>query len=97
MINEFVYLTSILQPRSQAEMSIAVENLPLPHRRHLENLIPRRCRAATLQKAKATAPLPRRCRAAPKSNLTAPLPHRALSKEYLPLPRRHRDGIDNIV
>jgi hypothetical protein len=30
------------------EMSIAVENLPLPHRRGLKNLTPRRCRATVL-------------------------------------------------
>jgi hypothetical protein len=41
-------------------MSIAVGNLPLPHRHRFKNLTPRRYRAAVLWKAKPTAPLPHR-------------------------------------
>jgi hypothetical protein len=37
-----------VKTKYKTEMSIAVENLPLPHRRGLKNLTPRRCRAAVL-------------------------------------------------
>jgi hypothetical protein len=72
-------------------MSIAVENLPLPHRRRFEYLVPHRYRAAMLRKAKATAPLPHRVQI--ESNRTATAPR--LIEKYPPLPRRHRDGIKN--
>ncbi len=61
----------------ESEMSIAVENLPRPHRRRFEYLVPYRYRAAMLRKAKATAPrlieknppLPRRHRDGIKNSL----------------------------
>jgi len=41
-------------------MSIAAENQPLPHRRRLKNMVPRRYRTAFVRKTEATAPLPHR-------------------------------------
>jgi hypothetical protein len=59
-----------------AEMSIAVENLPLLHRRRSEYLIPHRYRAAILREAKATAALPHRVEIESNCTATAPPPRR---------------------
>jgi hypothetical protein len=72
------------------EMSIATENLPLSHRRHLEKLIPRRCRAAMLRKAKPTALLPRRVQIQSYRAAAAPRLIYKKSTAAAPLPRRHQ-------
>jgi hypothetical protein len=53
-------------------MSIAVEILPLTHRRHFEIAILHRCRAAMLRKVKVTAPLPHRTQIESNRAATAP-------------------------
>jgi len=70
-------------------MSIAVGNLPLPHRRRFKNLTPRRCRTAVIWKAKPTAPLPQRT----QMKFTAAAPHRHNEEKKVtaaaPPPRRY--------
>ncbi len=71
----------------RAEMSIAVENLPLPHRRRFEYLVPHRYRAAMLRKAKATAPLPHRVQIESNRTATAPRLIEKKSTATAPPPR----------
>jgi len=68
-------------------MSIAVEILPLAHRRHFEIVMLHRCRTAMLRKAKATAPLPHRTQIKPNRTATAPQLIEDKSTAAAPRPR----------
>jgi hypothetical protein len=69
-------------------MSIAVEILPLPHRRHFEIVRRHRCRTAMLRKAKVTAPLPHRIQI--ESDRTAAAPQLIEDKPTAAAPRPRR-------